>query len=78
MQLSQNLLHEAIHQNSEAPFFDCYKFKLIVQQQKQNSNLLERLNAWCDKFTGSKKREIYQELESLKKVNARQMATPVW
>jgi hypothetical protein len=78
MQVSQNLLHEAIQQNSEAPFFDCYKFKLIVHQQKQSRNLLDRLNAWCDKFTGSKKREIYQELEHLKKVNAQKMAAPIW
>ena len=78
MQVSQNLLHEAMYQNSEAPFFDCYKFKLIVQEPKQRKSLLERLNAWCDKFTGSKKREIYQELESLKKVNAQKMATPIW
>lgn len=71
MQLSQNVLHEAMYQNSEAPFFDCYKFKMIVHQSRQKKSLLQRLNAWCDKFTGSKKREIYLELESLKKASAR-------
>ena len=78
MQVSQNLLHEAMYQNSEAPFFDCYKFKLIVHQPKQRKSLLERLNTWCDKFTGNKKREIYQELETLKKVNEAQMTGPNW
>ncbi len=78
MPVSQNLLHEAMYQNSEAPFFDCYKFKQIVHQPKASRGLLERLNAWCDKFTGNKKREIYQELETLKKVNAQKMTEPIW
>ncbi len=73
MQVSQNLLHEAMYQNSEAPFFDCYKFKQIVHRQKQYKNLLDRLNAWCNRFTASTKREIYQELEILKKLNVREM-----
>jgi hypothetical protein len=55
-----------MYQNSEAPFFDCSRFKSMVQGKKSRLSFIERLNAWCDNFTFSKKREIFQELESLK------------
>ena len=66
MQLSQNLLHESMYQNSEAPYFDCYKFKSMVQGKKNRMSFFEKLNAWCDDFTFDTKRGIFQELESLK------------
>ena len=66
MQVTDNLLHESMYQNSEAPFFDCVKFKLIVDGKKNSPSFITKLNAWCDDFTFATKRGIFQELESLK------------
>ena len=69
MPVSENMLFESMYLNSEAPFFDCSKFKTLIQGRKQKTGIIQRLNAWCNEFTASKKKEIYLELESIKQIN---------
>lgn len=58
--------------NSEAPFFDCARFKSLLEKGKTKPGLLERLNSWCNHFTLSTKRDIFLELENFKRNAARQ------
>jgi hypothetical protein len=69
MNITEKMLRESMYLNSEAPFFDCSKFKSIVNGGKNRQGFFERINTWCDVFTASRKKEIYTELQMLRKQN---------